>query len=49
MFGSIVKKYNNYVRFQQTYKELSRLSERELNDLGIARADIGALARQASR
>ncbi|MBH0239006.1 DUF1127 domain-containing protein [Methylobrevis albus] len=49
MFGSVVKKYQTYVKYQQTYRELSRLSSRELNDLGIARSDIAQLARQAAR
>jgi len=34
--------------FNQTYNELSLLSDRELTDLGIARSDIAAIARQAA-
>lgn len=34
--------------FNQTYNELAILSDRELNDLGIARSDIAAVARQAA-
>ncbi|ODN69748.1 DUF1127 domain-containing protein [Methylobrevis pamukkalensis] len=49
MFGTIVKKYSSFVKYQQTYRELSRLSNRELNDLGIGRGDIANLARKASR
>jgi uncharacterized protein YjiS (DUF1127 family) len=30
---------------RQTIKELSRLSDRELHDLGIGRSDIGSIAR----
>lgn len=34
--------------FTQTYNELSVLSQRELDDLGIARSDIAAIAREAA-
>lgn len=34
-------------RFRNTFNELDRLSDRELNDLGIARGDIGHIAREA--
>lgn len=32
-------------QIRQTEKELARLSDRELNDIGIARGDIYAIAR----
>lgn len=34
--------------FNQTYNELSVLSQRELDDLGIARSDIAQIARDAA-
>ncbi len=34
--------------YRTTYNELSMLSDRELNDLGIARADIGRVALEAT-
>lgn len=34
--------------FNQTYNELSVLSQRELDDLGIARSDIARIAREAA-
>lgn len=34
--------------FQQVIDELSVLSDRELNDLGLSRYDIPAVARQAA-
>lgn len=34
--------------FQQVINELSVLSDRELNDLGLSRYDIPAVARQAA-
>lgn len=33
-------------RVRSTIKELSRLSDRELNDIGIARGDIWAIAHE---
>ncbi len=38
-----------YRSYRNTANELNRLSARELADLGISRADIPAVARQASR
>lgn len=32
----------------QTYRELSMLTDRELDDLGICRADIGQIAREVA-
>lgn len=34
--------------YLQTHGELSALSDRDLNDLGLSRADIPAIARQAA-
>ncbi len=34
--------------FRQTFNALSRLSDRELEDLGIMRADIERIAREAA-
>lgn len=48
MFGTVVNRLRTYRKYQDTYRELSRLSQRELDDLGIARADIPAIARQAA-
>lgn len=33
-------------RYAKTYSELARLSDRELNDLGFARANIRQIAKQ---
>ena len=43
----IVRKFNNWKSYRRTYDELSSLSNRELDDLGIARVDIARFARQA--
>ena len=37
-----------YRNFRKTHEELSRLSDRDLEDLGIMRADIAAIAREAA-
>ncbi|ASP32743.1 MULTISPECIES: DUF1127 domain-containing protein [Stappiaceae] len=49
MIDTVVRKFNNWKRFRQTYDELSNLSNRELNDLGIARGDIAHYARQSAK
>ncbi len=49
MIDTVVRKFNNWKRFRQTYDELNSLSNRELNDLGIARADIARYARMSSK
>ena len=45
-----LKSWNSYVKrqraYKQTVKELSALTDYELNDIGIARGDIRSLARQ---
>ncbi|WP_417670443.1 DUF1127 domain-containing protein [Roseibium sp.] len=49
MIDSVVRTYQNWKRFRTTYDELSQLSNRELLDLGINRADIARHARAAIR
>jgi uncharacterized protein YjiS (DUF1127 family) len=44
---NLIRSYKNWRRYNQTVRELSRLDNRELNDLGIARADIERVARAA--
>ena len=44
MFKSIKNAVKGFQRRRQTVRELSRLSDRELNDLGIARGNIYAVA-----
>jgi len=40
----IIEKINQKAVIKQTMKELNALSDRELNDLGICRADICSIA-----
>ncbi|WP_343314807.1 DUF1127 domain-containing protein [Brucella sp. BE17] len=44
---NILRSYSNWRRYRETVNELNMLSTRELNDLGISRADIPYVARQS--
>lgn len=43
-FRDMARSYAKNQQSRQTYKELSKLSDRELNDIGISRSDIRAVA-----
>ncbi len=46
MFVSMIAaKVRAWFRYRETVRELSRLTDRELNDLGIARYEIPFVAR----
>ena len=45
---NIRKSYAAWRKYRQTVDELSRMSDRELSDLGIGRGDIGNVARRAA-
>jgi len=45
----ILAKIRNYLQYRETVAELSRLTDRELEDLGITRYDIEAVARGSIR
>ncbi len=45
----LVASYRSWRKYRETYNELIRLSPRELQDLGIARVDIPAIARKTSQ
>lgn len=45
MLNKLNNAYNRFIRERQTIRELSRLNDRELNDLGISRCDIYAIAK----
>jgi uncharacterized protein YjiS (DUF1127 family) len=49
MFESLKTRVTSWKRYNRTMNELNSLSSRELDDLGIARADIGRIAREAAR
>ncbi len=41
----VLSKIRNYLQYRGTVAELSRLTDRELEDLGISRYDIESVAR----
>ncbi|MCO4054437.1 MAG: DUF1127 domain-containing protein [Bosea sp.] len=43
--ASLVARIQAYLRYRETVRELSKLSDRELDDLGLLRADIHNIAR----
>lgn len=45
----VLSKFRNYLRYRETVAELSRLSDRELEDLGISRFEIDSVARGDAR
>jgi uncharacterized protein YjiS (DUF1127 family) len=42
---NLLRSYRNWRRYNETVRELSRLSNRQLDDLGVTRADIAKIAR----
>ncbi len=49
MFEVLKSRISNWQRYSRTVSELNALSTRELSDLGISRADIQRIAREAVR
>ena len=45
----ITTKLAAWRRYRESVRDLSRLTDRELNDLGIGRSDIEAVARRGAR
>jgi uncharacterized protein YjiS (DUF1127 family) len=42
---TILRKLNQFATYQRTVRALNRLDNRQLNDIGVAREEIAALAR----
>ncbi|WP_095089369.1 DUF1127 domain-containing protein [Mesorhizobium sophorae] len=42
-----IRAFRNWRRYTETVRELNSLNARQLNDLGINRADIEKIARKA--
>jgi len=42
-----IRAYRNWRMYNETVRELNKLNARQLNDLGINRADIESIARKA--
>ena len=45
----VLAKVRNYLQYRETVAELSRLTDRELEDLGITRYQIDEIARGSTR
>ncbi len=48
MFAAIVRFITEWKRYNHSVRELSRLGDRELNDIGISRSDIERVAWNAA-
>ncbi|MBF2715237.1 DUF1127 domain-containing protein [Agrobacterium vitis] len=44
---NVARSFNKWRKYRQTVTELGRMTTRELQDLGINRADIHSVARQS--
>ncbi len=44
---NLIRNYRNWRAYRDTVTELDRLSNRQLNDLGIIRDEIRTIARKA--
>jgi hypothetical protein len=44
---SITEKFNAWRRYRTSVRELSQLTDRELRDLGLTRAEIESVARKS--
>ena len=49
MFDFLNRRIASWNRYKRTVNELQALSNRELADLGISRADIARIAKEAAR
>lgn len=49
MMRTLTLRFQTWRRFRESVRELSRLSDRELTDLGIGRDDIVDVVRQSAR
>lgn len=49
LFANVSERFARYQETRRTIRELSRLSDRDLHDLGITRASIPSLARTGRR
>jgi uncharacterized protein YjiS (DUF1127 family) len=49
LLGRLTTWFSEQRRYRQTMNELSTLSERELDDIGLTRGDIESVARRCAR
>jgi uncharacterized protein YjiS (DUF1127 family) len=48
IIAHIIERARAFFRYRETVRELSKLSDRELDDLGISRGDIASIAAKHS-
>ena len=48
IFSKLIKSYHQYRIYKNTVNELSKLSDRELYDIGLSRGEIYDLANQSA-
>lgn len=46
--ATLIARLNAWARYRETVRELQKLSDRELDDLGIGRSEIDAIAWRAA-
>jgi uncharacterized protein YjiS (DUF1127 family) len=49
LLTNLIRLLRRWRRYQQGVRELSRLDDRELADIGVTRSDISAVAWQAAQ
>lgn len=49
MNNTLIAAYRTWRKYRRTFNVLNRLSERELEDVGITRRDLLAVARESAR
>ncbi|MBN9064544.1 MAG: DUF1127 domain-containing protein [Rhizobiales bacterium 65-9] len=47
--ATLIRKINEWTRYRRNIRELGALTDRELADIGIARDEIGRIARTGAR
>ena len=49
MFGNVTERLSRWMDYRRTVRELSNLSDEQLNDMGINRYDLKRVASRSSR
>ena len=49
LLAKLIRAFRAWWHYEQSVRELSRLDDRELADIGISRSEIPAVARRSAR
>ncbi|MGA2128109.1 MAG: DUF1127 domain-containing protein [Xanthobacteraceae bacterium] len=49
LVSKLVRLFRAWLRYDESVRELSRLSDRELADIGISRSEIGTVAWESAK